>query len=721
MFSRERKDTTRKSRLRPALPGKRDALPAQPAQTDPLVEIVQRYADPQQTRLAETIRGAGQPLDESLRASMEQAFGADLSGVQVHTDTRAAALNQSLGAQAFTRGSDIFFGKDTYAPGTPGGRQLIAHELTHVVQNRRAGATGGLQPKWTVSRPGSAAEREADSLGQRAASGQRVAVQAAPDGGIQRQLGHAVVLGGGPIGLLSAIEAKLNGAENVTVYEKRLEQYSRKNIPTLNSHTIQKLKAVGVYERIFGESWTDTARAWLGQEVPKGLALPGSEAQISLQVLETVLAERALELGVRIERGYVPVGIESLNEQQDEGREKEKKTAGRAGQVRLRFEHVKSAADPSSNPYLGFELNERGATSEHVVPRHLETTADLLIVAVGAGASENDFVTKTLGFNYNKLKAKDYSVYGIFDKPTPREKLGTRASKAWSKLRGAAPQHPTFEQSRKSSRHQSAVAGQGGILRSGGAVTSFITPQHNYILGFLNGLSKLDFKDLQANPQKLRQILEHAGISRREGFEKLSNSPKSANLFKVKIRQARNFVSPDYPAVLVGDAAVTPHPRTGSGVNTGVANLPAIATLVQGLAQGGPQRNEQKAFQDYHKTTAIQTTALVVKALDAMAEGIRVAIHEFLPFHDDQWQAAFAERYGSEWFDWYMPRNQVLDRHKLEALAESIKRNNHIDMQHFRQAWVTLNEIYEVIQWTTKNWGVRNLDRKLKILEDNRY
>ena len=79
-------------------------------------------------------RSSGQPLDPSLQKSMGQAMGADFSGVRVHTGERADKLNQSLSARAFTTGRDLFFKKGEYQPGSRLGQELIAHELTHVVQ-----------------------------------------------------------------------------------------------------------------------------------------------------------------------------------------------------------------------------------------------------------------------------------------------------------------------------------------------------------------------------------------------------------------------------------------------------------------------------------------------------------------------------------------------------------------------------------------------------------
>ena len=113
-------------------------------------------------------RGGGQPLDTAVQAQMGQTIGFDFSEVRVHTDAEADDLNQLLSAKAFTTGPDIFFKRGAYAPGTSGGRELIAHELSHVVQQgtrRVSGGGGGM----TVRPAGDAFEREADSSAARAA------------------------------------------------------------------------------------------------------------------------------------------------------------------------------------------------------------------------------------------------------------------------------------------------------------------------------------------------------------------------------------------------------------------------------------------------------------------------------------------------------------------------------------------------------------------------
>jgi hypothetical protein len=78
--------------------------------------------------------GSGRPLPQATRAYFEQRLGQDLSGVRVHDDVPAARAARDLRAQAFTYGQDVFFGAGRFQPGTPDGRRLLAHELTHTAQ-----------------------------------------------------------------------------------------------------------------------------------------------------------------------------------------------------------------------------------------------------------------------------------------------------------------------------------------------------------------------------------------------------------------------------------------------------------------------------------------------------------------------------------------------------------------------------------------------------------
>lgn len=88
----------------------------------------------------EAARTGGSALPSAVRGKMEGAFGVDFSGVRVHEGSQANDLNRKLGAQAFTVGSDIFFGGATPSLSSTDGSSLLAHELTHVVQQGAAGS-----------------------------------------------------------------------------------------------------------------------------------------------------------------------------------------------------------------------------------------------------------------------------------------------------------------------------------------------------------------------------------------------------------------------------------------------------------------------------------------------------------------------------------------------------------------------------------------------------
>jgi hypothetical protein len=117
-------------------------------------------------------RGGGEPLDNSTRVGMEQALGADLSGVRVHTDGAAAASAQTVQAHAYTVGDEVVFGPGQYQLGSAAGQRTLAHELTHVVQQRSGPVSGtptgdGI----SLSDPSDSFERAAEANAERIMSG----------------------------------------------------------------------------------------------------------------------------------------------------------------------------------------------------------------------------------------------------------------------------------------------------------------------------------------------------------------------------------------------------------------------------------------------------------------------------------------------------------------------------------------------------------------------
>ena len=133
-------------------------------------------------------RGGGQSLDTTIQQKMGDAMGSDFSRVRVHTGSESNQLNEQLGAKAFTTGSDVFFRDGEYSPGSSSGQALLAHELTHVVQ-QGSGAVGGNGGKMAVNAPGDQFEQEADAVAKQVMSAQAAAPavqrQALPEEEIQ--------------------------------------------------------------------------------------------------------------------------------------------------------------------------------------------------------------------------------------------------------------------------------------------------------------------------------------------------------------------------------------------------------------------------------------------------------------------------------------------------------------------------------------------------------
>jgi Domain of unknown function (DUF4157) len=106
------------------------------------------------------VQGAGRPLERSVSERLEAGTRSRVSDMRVHTGDYAADLARAVSARAFTVGRDVFFGAGEYQPHSSAGRQLIAHEAAHVVQQRDAPQAGPL----TVSQPGDGPEREAETF-----------------------------------------------------------------------------------------------------------------------------------------------------------------------------------------------------------------------------------------------------------------------------------------------------------------------------------------------------------------------------------------------------------------------------------------------------------------------------------------------------------------------------------------------------------------------------
>lgn len=318
---------------------------------------------------------------------------------------------------------------------------------------------------------------------------------------------RVVILGGGPIGLLCAIEAK-RYFDNVIIVEKR-GGYTRTNVPSLNNALIDHLKQIGVADTIW----------------------PGSQAgeSVAFSRLEEALWQKARSIGVVMERGYTVTTILG-DTKMDNGR----------------FKRMRLTLAPWDDK------------NKCLVPHALtkELMAGLLVVASGGSAARDALICQTLGFTFTSLKAKNYAAYGIFEagkSDVPRDFA-----------------------------NQSKFAGLTNEILSG--KIAFDTPDHNYLLVTLSQCTKTDFKFLQQNTKAFYTLL--TAVS--EGFRtdlltEIKEVEKNTGLFKVSIQRARHFYSPTFPAVIVGDAAVTPHPEAGSGMTTGFAGVQQLSVLFAAL------------------------------------------------------------------------------------------------------------------------------------------
>jgi hypothetical protein len=137
----------------------------------------------------EVLRSPGQPLDAATRAFFEPRFGYDFSGVRVHTDAKAAESARAVNARAYTVGRDVVFGAGQYAPGTYAGRSLIAHELSHTLQQSIGKMANDVE--LGIGESNTASKHQADVMAKAAMSGSRIhSIRAAIAGSInslQRQ------------------------------------------------------------------------------------------------------------------------------------------------------------------------------------------------------------------------------------------------------------------------------------------------------------------------------------------------------------------------------------------------------------------------------------------------------------------------------------------------------------------------------------------------------
>ncbi len=136
------------ARMSQPAPASAGATPRQVSKS----EVQREAAAPQRTTAAANVSSAaGSPLPPAVRDFMEPRFGANFEHVRVHTGDAAAHQSARVGANAFTYGNNVFFGKDKFQPQTAQGKELLAHELTHTIQQGAASQKGTLHRSAMVS------------------------------------------------------------------------------------------------------------------------------------------------------------------------------------------------------------------------------------------------------------------------------------------------------------------------------------------------------------------------------------------------------------------------------------------------------------------------------------------------------------------------------------------------------------------------------------------
>ena len=221
----------------------------------------------------EVVGSPGQPLDSETRSDMEPRFGYDFSGVRVHTDESAAESARAVSAKAYTAGSHVVFGAGQHAPGSSTGQRLMAHELTHVVQQASGPVEGTkVAEGFSVSHPRDHFELEARRFSNSGAG--------SDDSGGKRSL--------------TALPSKQPAASQVSIQRADSDLSSGASHAAFAGGLISA--AAGVWSAVSAERQADIAKDALG--VSKD-ALAVSKDQLAEAHQQNVIGDKALAASVR--------------------------------------------------------------------------------------------------------------------------------------------------------------------------------------------------------------------------------------------------------------------------------------------------------------------------------------------------------------------------------------------------------------------------------------
>jgi len=487
-----------------------------------------------------------------------------------------------------------------------------------------------------------------------------------------QSVGVAVV-GGGPIGLLAAVEARMAGASQVHVYEGRNDAYSRLNVLKIDEGPAQRLKAAGVSELVFPDGYDK-------DQQKKHIA--------SVRTIENALYDRCRALGVSLERDRFLVDVT---------RPDGKRT------------HLFFNGDP--------------------VPK----LCDVLIVATGGSVASaqkhanNVVLSDQLGIPFQKSEVKDYAAVGVFGKNAPPSASKSGATEGWAydfetrevkylvtqlteeefKRYGEEPRL-LMEKLQKDAETKKMVAKQSMKPQSTDPARDVVSltddkldkaldAAWDKLVDDLGGVTNFygtdrakDDERVAASKASAKKALQLAmaedakkkkDASKGDGAKQQPPTVSPAAVekallkflmmemggsrFPIEVQQARGFASTSKGAVLVGDSAATPHPSASKGLNTGINEMGAVRDLIQDLQQGtGTDEDRGKAMQMYEFEVKRRTDFLIAETFEQLQSVTRArvtklwenqctpAIRTWVPFETTRkWMDSAKNRMGDLSFD----------------------------------------------------------------------
>lgn len=363
------------------------------------------------------------------------------------------------------------------------------------------------------------------------------------------------VVGAGPIGLMAALEARLQGAE-VILFEARDASYSRRQVLALDRSTEQKLTKFGVKWELL-ESETK-----------------GQGNLVAVKYLEKALWERADELGIERRVGWSLTGVAredgsaqtsaTFQHQPDAPNDQPKATgkSGAKGKGRSGAKGTGRSSGKRKEKSRGKGKGGAKGRGRRKVKDAAESTTsveqlDLLVVAAGAGvARANKYtgarIADALDITYEVQKAKDYAAVGLFE-PTTEGRAPSSDGTNWA--------------------------------------YRFNTPKVTYLLRQIPADLFATFQGPEGREELEAFIMDrartHFQMGANPALAKSTNASgqptPNLGVFPIEIQQAKTFVNETLQALVIGDAAATPHPHSGSGFNTGVRSLDALVDVVRAV------------------------------------------------------------------------------------------------------------------------------------------